>query len=93
MIERLSLASAIQTALRRSRIVALVGPRQVGKTTLARVSVAPASANYFDLEDPVGFASLSEPMTALSPLAGMNMHCMSGLLPCRLTACSPRRPI
>lgn len=71
MIQRHQLMATIETALRRSRIVALVGPRQVGKTTLARASVDPASANYFDLEDPVGFARLSEPMTALSPLRGL----------------------
>jgi hypothetical protein len=34
-------------------VVALVGPRQCGKTTLAQRLVASDSPNYFDLEDPV----------------------------------------
>lgn len=71
MIQRERLLARIEAALRRSRIVALVGPRQVGKTTLARSFVDAASANYFDLEDPVGFARLSEPMTALADLRGV----------------------
>ncbi len=71
MIERHQLFSAIRQALRRSRVVALVGPRQCGKTTLARQIVAPGSANYFDLEDPVSLARLAEPMTALAGLRGV----------------------
>jgi len=71
MIERLSLAAHIQSALQRSRIIALIGPRQSGKTTLAQTSVAPDSVNYFDLEDPVSHTRLEEPMTALRPLQGL----------------------
>ncbi len=58
----------VRTALRRSRVVALLGPRQCGKTTLAREFVAPDSLNYFDLEDPRSLARLTEPDTALRPL-------------------------
>ena len=47
MIERQIDIKLIRTALRRSRIVALLGPRQCGKTTLARQFVAPDSVNYF----------------------------------------------
>ena len=36
MIERAQWLSEIRSALRRSRVVALLGPRQSGKTTLAR---------------------------------------------------------
>lgn len=71
MLTRLGLSAAIETALGRSRIVALVGPRQVGKTTLARTFADPASANYFDLEDPVSQARLAEPLTALASLTGL----------------------
>lgn len=61
----------IRAALKRSRVVALLGPRQSGKTTLARQFVRPDSVNYFDLEDPQGLARLSEPDTALRPLKGL----------------------
>lgn len=71
MIKRRHLLETIRHSLRRSRVVALVGPRQCGKTTLAREIVAPSSANYFDLEDPVSLARLAEPMTALAGLRGV----------------------
>lgn len=71
MIQRQALLRHVQEALGRNPVVALVGPRQVGKTTLARALVTPESANYFDLEDPVSLARLSEPMTALAPLSGL----------------------
>lgn len=71
MIERPQFLQAIHRALRRSRVAALIGPRQCGKTTLARQIVAPDSVNYFDLEDPTSLARLAEPMTALSGLRGV----------------------
>lgn len=71
MIKRPQLLETIRRSLRRSRVVALVGPRQCGKTTLAREIVAPSSVNYFDLEDPVSLARLAEPMTALAGLRGV----------------------
>jgi predicted AAA+ superfamily ATPase len=70
MIERARWLADIRAALTRSRVVALVGPRQSGKTTLARQIVPPASSRYFDLEDPASLARLAEPMTALAPLRG-----------------------
>jgi uncharacterized protein len=68
MIVRMADLALVRAALRRSRVVALVGPRQCGKTTLARELVAPDSLNYFDLEDPQSLARLSEPDIALRPL-------------------------
>jgi predicted AAA+ superfamily ATPase len=68
VIPRISDIANIRTALRRSRVAALVGPRQCGKTTLAREFVTPGSPNYFDLEDPASLARLSEPDTALRAL-------------------------
>lgn len=70
MLRRKSILSQIRQALKRSRVVALLGPRQCGKTTLARELVPQGSANYFDLEDPEGLAQLEEPMTALRDLRG-----------------------
>jgi uncharacterized protein len=71
MIDRSEDRRAVRAALRRSRVVALLGPRQCGKTTLAREFVAADSLNYFDLEDPAGLARLSEPDLALRPLKGL----------------------
>lgn len=70
MVKRSGALSLIKAALRRSRVVALVGPRQCGKTTLAREIVPAGSIGYFDLEDPVSVARLDEPMTALGSLRG-----------------------
>ncbi len=64
-IPRQSHLGRIETALSRSPIVVLTGPRQCGKTTLARELVTEDSVNYFDLEDPASLARLDEPMTAL----------------------------
>lgn len=68
VIDRQTDLSLIRTALKRSRVVALLGPRQSGKTTLARQFLPADSFNYFDLEDPASVARLSEPDLALRPL-------------------------
>ncbi|MFT3784738.1 MAG: ATP-binding protein [Tepidisphaeraceae bacterium] len=52
-------------------MVALLGPRQCGKTTLARALLSPGSLNYFDLEDPRSVARLEEPELALASLRGL----------------------
>jgi hypothetical protein len=71
VIERARDVQAVRRALRRSRVVAILGPRQCGKTTLARAFVRADSLNYFDLESPTSLARLSEPETALRPLKGL----------------------
>lgn len=71
MIHRNGILQALQDALRRSRVVVLTGPRQCGKTTLARQLLSNESPNYFDLEDPVSLTRLEEPMTALQTLQGL----------------------
>jgi len=68
MIARPTDVKLIRQALKRSRIVAILGPRQCGKTTLARQFVPADSLNYFDLEDPRSLARLSEPDLTLRPL-------------------------
>ena len=54
-------------------IVALLGPRQVGKTTLARslASSWRGPVEFFDLEHPTDLARMSDPSTALDPLRGL----------------------
>lgn len=71
MIDRRAALDALRRALERSPVVVLTGPRQCGKTTLARQLLSAESPNYFDLEDPASLARLEEPMTALAPLAGL----------------------
>ncbi|MEW5867992.1 MAG: ATP-binding protein [Chloroflexota bacterium] len=71
IVPRPSVMHAIHSALQRSRVVSLIGPRQCGKTTLARQFVPFDSLNYFDLEDPTSLARLEQPMTALSGLKGL----------------------
>ena len=71
MIDRRGILSQLRRALERSPVVVLTGPRQCGKTTLARVLLSPDSPNYFDLEEPASLARLEEPMTALDPLTGL----------------------
>ena len=68
MIRRDRLISALKSALTRAPVVVLVGPRQCGKTTLARELLSEDSINYFDLEDPASLARLDEPVTALGSL-------------------------
>jgi len=71
MISRTALQTTIQRKLEANRVVGMIGPRQCGKTTLARQFVPPTSANYFDLEDPFSLARLDQPMTALQDLQGL----------------------
>ena len=53
-------------------MVAIVGPRQVGKTTLAfEIAKQTDSVHHFDLEDPADLARLQEPGLALRPLDGL----------------------
>jgi hypothetical protein len=52
-------------------VVSLLGPRQCGKTTLARMIAEAEPCVYFDLENPVDIRRLSAPMTALEPLSGL----------------------
>lgn len=49
-------------------VTAILGPRQCGKTTLARTLAADA---YFDLENPRDLARLEQPQLALEDLTGL----------------------
>jgi len=52
-------------------IAALLGPRQCGKTTLARMIAEREPCTFFDLENPVDSRRLSVPMQALEGLSGL----------------------
>jgi hypothetical protein len=57
----------VQRLLRAHPVVGILGPRQVGKTTLARdvVKGHPGGATILDLEDPGDLARLADARLAL----------------------------
>lgn len=73
-MQRSNYIKKIEAAFRVHNVVALLGPRQCGKTTIAQEFFQAAQSSpsqYFDLEDPVDEARLAEPMTTLDPLSGL----------------------
>jgi predicted AAA+ superfamily ATPase len=75
-VRTLARTSNVKTAeryLRENPVVAVLGARQVGKTTLARqlVSRRKGESHFFDLEQPQDLARLDEPMLALESLRGL----------------------
>lgn len=72
-LPRPAATSALLDALRRAPIVALLGARQVGKTTLARSVAArwPGPTTHFDLEDEADLSRLTSPSLALRDLRGL----------------------
>lgn len=52
-------------------VVALLGPRQCGKTTLARAISASGESHYFDLEKPQDRRRLESPIQALEGQSGL----------------------
>jgi uncharacterized protein len=71
MISRPELTERVFDGLRSSPVTALLGPRQCGKTTLAREIGQQRNATYFDLEDPNDQARLTNPQMALESLRGV----------------------
>lgn len=71
IVFRRRLLDELHAALRRRPIVVLTGPRQCGKTTLAREVLKPTAATYFDLDDPRARVLFESPMSALEPLTGL----------------------
>lgn len=62
--------AVVREALGRSPVVLLTGPRQVGKSTLARSVVSTDESHVFDLEDPRDLARLGEPTLSLPGFDG-----------------------
>ena len=56
---------SVEQALAEQAAVGLLGPRQVGKTTLAHQIAADRASTYFDLENPEDLAVLGEPRAIL----------------------------
>jgi uncharacterized protein len=59
-INRPGFIKEIETSIRNNPITAIMGPRQCGKTTLARAIARSAESTIFDLEDPADFDLLSQ---------------------------------
>jgi len=73
MIERTRHRERVTTLLRDFPVVAILGARQVGKSTLALQIMAArrGASERFDLEDPADLARLGDPELALAPLRGL----------------------
>jgi hypothetical protein len=71
MLTRSKYLRDLETAARRSPITALLGPRQVGKTTLARLVTANQPVTFFDLESLPDQRRLQNPELMLGGLQGL----------------------
>jgi hypothetical protein len=86
----------VETALRRRPVVTLLGPRQCGKSTLARQVAARRKAIYYDLENPDDVARLRHPLRELEQRRGLvvldEIQRMPELYPV-LRVLADRRPV
>ena len=71
MIERRRYLDRLEKAIERSPVVSILGPRQVGKTTLAREFARGRDATFFDLESEVDQRRLANPEMVLGDLRGL----------------------
>lgn len=99
IVRRAAYLETLHERLRDNPIVALVGPRQSGKTTLARAFAEECgvAAHLFDLESPADLARLANPELVLRPLEGLvildEVQRRPDLLPLlRVLADRPGRP-
>ena len=70
MISRPAYLESLKTAVRRSLVTALLGPRQTGKTTLARMFAEEKKTTFFDLESLPDLRQLQNPELVLGNLEG-----------------------
>jgi len=70
-IPRPGLAREVNASLKHFRVTSLLGPRQCGKTSLARRVAGNRRAHYFDLERSKDFDALASAEDVLSPLKGL----------------------
>ncbi|MBI5769893.1 MAG: ATP-binding protein [Verrucomicrobia bacterium] len=71
MIDRPEAIARLETALTENPVGALLGPRQSGKSTLARAYAETRSARWFDLEEAEDRAALRHPELVLKSLTGL----------------------
>jgi predicted AAA+ superfamily ATPase len=72
-IDRMDEIKMVEGLLARHPVVAIIGARQFGKTTLARLVAGRSSrpVSYFDLENPADLARLADPLLAMEDLEGL----------------------
>jgi len=100
MIQRRKHVQAVRDLMRQFPVVAMIGARQVGKTTLARQVIPPGARprpTVFDLENPGDLSGLSEPLLALESLKGPVVidevqRCPELFQVLRVLADRPKRP-
>lgn len=74
LIKRTQLFKNLTKSLKQFKITILIGPRQTGKTTLAKEFIKTYKKNnihFYDLEDPTDFDLLDNPKLTLEPLEGI----------------------
>lgn len=71
MVERAELLRQVEYGLKRNAVTAILGPRQCGKTTLAKEVGRRENAVYFDLENPNDQARLANPQLTLESQRGV----------------------
>ncbi len=71
MIERKNLLDKLLFSIRVNPVTALLGPRQCGKTTIAKSVHQFHPVSHFDLENPIDRAALRNPIMVLGDLSGL----------------------
>jgi predicted AAA+ superfamily ATPase len=71
MIQRLAHIHALERAINRTPVTSLLGPRQCGKTTLARILEKKFDATFFDLESSQDLQRLQNPELILGSMEGL----------------------
>lgn len=98
MIERTQHLTRLRWLLEHNPVAAIIGARQVGKTTLATQlqNHWPGPSHFFDLERPSDLARLADPELALEPLNGLvildEIQHLPNLFPL-LRVLADRRPV
>ncbi|MFZ9936133.1 MAG: AAA family ATPase [Luteolibacter sp.] len=85
MISRTRVEAEVRQSLVDAPVTTLHGPRQCGKTTLAREIARQAGATFFDMQDPEVVSAFQNPKLVLSPLEGLvildEAHLVTALYP------------
>ncbi len=71
MIKRPDLLNSLNRCITENPVTTLLGPRQCGKTTIAKIISESVPVHYYDLENPADRSGLTNPLTALGKLDGL----------------------